>query len=117
MRRAVHPVMRHYDPPPLRGSCIVIICILDGRGRRDPAIAVVIIVDDDGNNGDKRIINAEQRGRMTKDVVSPTPLSAAQFVSRHFHHRVIINIFAAGRHPLSPTFASHCPIHPLCHSH
>jgi len=84
------------------------------RGRRDPAVVVVIVVvvvDDDGDKGDERIIEAEQRGRTTKDVLSPTPSSAAQFVIRRVHHRAIVNTFAAGRHPLSPTFASRCPIH------
>ena len=50
------------------------------RGRRDPAIVivfVVVVVDDDGNDGNKRILEAEQRGRRTKDVLSPTPSSAA----------------------------------------
>jgi hypothetical protein len=85
------------------------------RGRRDPAVVVVVVVviDDDGDDGDERIVEAEQRGRMTKDVVSPTLSSAARFVIRRFHHRVIVNTFAAGRRPLSPTFASRCPIHHL----
>ena len=86
------------------------------HGRRDHAVIVVIavvVIDDDGNDGDKRIVKAEQRGRTTKDVVSPTPSSAARFVIRRFHHRAIVNTFAAGRRPLSPTFASRCPIHHL----
>ncbi len=54
--------------------------------------------------------------------VSSTPSSAAQTVIRHFRHRAIINTFAAGCRPLSPTFASHCSItlvpaiHHLCRS-
>ncbi len=43
-------------------------------------------------------------------VVSPTPLSAAQSVIRRFRHRAIVNTFAVGRRPLSPTFASRCSI-------
>jgi hypothetical protein len=39
-------------------------------------------------------------------VVSPTPLSAARSVIRRFRHRAIVNTFAAGRCPLSPTFIS-----------
>jgi len=87
------------------------------RGQRDPAIVVVVVVVVIvivlNNDGDERIVEAEQQGRMTKDVVSPTPSSAAQFVIRRFHHRAIVNTFAAGRRPLSPTFTSHCPIHHL----
>ena len=49
--------------------------------------------------------------------VSSTPSSAAQTVIRHFRHRAIVNTFAAGRRPLSPTFASRCPIHHLRRSH
>jgi len=88
------------------------------RGRRDPAIVVVvfIVIDDGGDNGDERSIKAEQWGGTTKDVVLPTPLSAARFVIHRFHHRAIVNTFAAGRRPLSPTFASRCPIHHLCRS-
>ena len=87
------------------------------RGRRNPAIvAVVVIVDDNGGDGDKHIVEAEQRGRTTEDVVSPTPSSAARFVIRRFHHRAIVNTFPAGCRPLSPTFASRCPIHHLCRS-
>jgi len=71
------------------------------------------VVDNDSDDGDRRIIEAEQQGRTTKDVVSPTPLSAARFVIRRFHHRAIVNTFAAGRRSLSPTFASRCPIHHL----
>jgi hypothetical protein len=88
------------------------------RGRWDPTIVVVVVVvDDDGDNGDERITEAEQRSRTTKDVVSPTPSSAARFVIHRFHHHAIVNTFAAGRRPLSPTFASRCPIHHLRHSH
>jgi len=83
------------------------------RGRQDPAAVVVIVVVDDDGDGNKRIVEAEQRGRTTKDVVSPTPSSPARFVIHPFHHRAIVNTFAAGRRPLSPTFASHCPIHHL----
>ena len=141
MRCATHPVMRALRPPCTAGQSR---CpsssprsasvedtdddkddIDDGgsgglwqRGRRDPAVIVIIIViDDEGDDGDERIVEAEQRGRMTKDVVSPTPSSAALFVIRHFHHRAIVNTFAAGRRPLSPTFASRCPIHHLRRSH
>jgi len=46
-------------------------------------------------------------------VVSPTPSSAARSVIRPFRHRAIVNTFTAGRHPLLPTFASHCPISTL----
>jgi hypothetical protein len=46
-------------------------------------------------------------------VVSPTPLSATQSVIHRFRHRSIVNTFAASRHPLSPAFASRCPIHRL----
>ena len=41
-------------------------------------------------------------------VVSSTPLSAACSVICRFRHRAIVNTFAAGHHPLSPTFASRC---------
>jgi hypothetical protein len=56
-------------------------------------------------------------------VVSPTPLSAARSVIRRFRHCVIVNTFAAGRHPSSSTFASRCyialvpAIHHLRRSH
>ena len=58
-------------------------------------------------------------------VVSSTPSSAARSVIRRFCrcHRAIINTFAGGRCPLSPTFISHCSIalvlsiHHLHHSH
>ena len=43
-------------------------------------------------------------------VVSPTPLFAARSVIRHFRHCVIVNTFAAGRHPSSSTFANRCYI-------
>jgi hypothetical protein len=43
-------------------------------------------------------------------VVSPTLLSAARSVIRRFRHRAIVNSFAVGRRPLSPTFASRCSI-------
>ena len=140
MRCATHPVMRALQPPCTAGQSR---CpsssprsasventdddkdvVNDGGGglwqcgRRDPAVIVVIdVVDDEGDDGDERIVEAEQRGRTTKDVVSPTPSSAAVFVIRRFHHRAIVNTFAAGRHPLSPTFASRCPIHHLRRSH
>ena len=39
-------------------------------------------------------------------VVLPTPLSAARSVIPRFRHCVIVNTFAASRHPSSPTFAS-----------
>jgi hypothetical protein len=51
-------------------------------------------------------------------VVSPTPLSVARFVIHHFCHCADVNTFAAaGCRPLSPTFASGCPIHHLRRSH
>ena len=81
------------------------------HGRRDPVVVVIVVViDDDGDNGDERIVEAEQRGWTTKDVVSPTPSSAARFVVRRFHNCAIVKTFAAGRRPLSPTFVSRCPI-------
>jgi len=55
-------------------------------------------------------------------VVSSTPSSATRSVIRCFCHRAIVNTFAAGHRPLSPTFASRCsialvpPIHHLCRS-
>jgi hypothetical protein len=55
-------------------------------------------------------------------IVSSTPSSAAQSSIRRFCHCGIVNTFAAGRHPLLPTFASHCyialvpAIHHLCRS-
>ena len=136
MRRAAHPVMRALQPPATAGqshrpsSSLWSASVKDTddddddvddgggglwqRGRRDPAVVVVVVVvDDDGNNGDERIVQAEQRGRTMKDVVLPTPSSAARFVIRRFHHRAIVNTFAAGRRPLSPTFTSCCPIHHL----
>ena len=82
-------------------------------GRQDPAAIVIIVVIDDDGDGNEGIVEAEQRGRMTKDVVSPTPSSPARFVIHRFHHRAIVYTFAAGRRPLSPIFASHCPIHHL----
>ena len=51
-----------------------------------------------------------------------TPLSATRYVICRFRHCVIISTFAAGRHPLLPTFASRCSIalvlaiHHLCRS-
>ena len=42
--------------------------------------------------------------------VLPTPLSAARSVIHRFRHRAIVNTFAAGRCPLSPTFISRCPV-------
>jgi hypothetical protein len=83
------------------------------RGRWDPVV-VVVAVDDDNDNDDDRIVEAEQQGMTAKDVVSPTLTSATRFVIRRFFHLAIINTFAAGRRPLSPTFfASRCPIHHL----
>ena len=55
-------------------------------------------------------------------VMLPALLSAARSVIHHFCHRAIVNTFAAGRSPLSPTFTSRCSIalvpaiHHLCHS-
>jgi len=84
------------------------------RGRRNPTVVtVIIIVDDNGDYGNERIVEAEQWGRTTEDVVSPTPSSAARFVICRFHHRAIVNTSPTGRRPLSPTFASRCPIHHL----
>jgi len=136
VRHTVHPVMRAIRPPAFAGQSRCLSSsppsasvedtdddddnVNNGggglwqRGWRDPAaVAIVVVVDDDGDDGYKCIVEAEQRGRMTKDVVSPTPSSAALFVIRRFHHRAIVNTFAAGRRPLSPTFASRCPIHHL----
>jgi len=101
--RAAHPVMRALRPPAAARqshrpssspwSASVEDTDDDGddvddgggglwqRGQRDPvAVLVVVIVDNDSDDGDKRIVEAEQRGRTTKDVVSPTLLSAARFV-------------------------------------
>ena len=50
------------------------------RGQWDHAVVVVVVIDNDGNDGDERIIEAEQRGRTTKDVVCPIchpPLSSS----------------------------------------
>ncbi len=136
MRRAAHPVMRLVRPPAAAGqsrrpsssprSASVKDMdedndnVDDGggglwqRGRRDPVVVVVIvIVDDDGDDGNERIVEVEQRGMKTKDDVLPTLSSAARFVIRRFHHCAIVNTFATGRRPLSPTFASRCPIHHL----
>jgi len=49
-------------------------------------------------------------------VVLPTPLSADRSVIRRFRHRAITNMFAAGRRPLSPNFASRCLINQRCRS-
>ena len=89
------------------------------RGRRDPTIVIVVVVvkNNGESDGNGLIVEAEQRGRTTKNVVSPTPLSAAQFVIRRFHHRAIVNTFATGHRPLLPTFATRCPIHHLRRSH
>ena len=43
-------------------------------------------------------------------VVSPTPPSAARSVIHRFRRGAIVNTFAAGRRPLSPTFISRCPV-------
>ena len=135
MRRATHPVMRALRPPAAAGQSLRasssprLASVKDTddddndvdngggglwqRGWQDPAAVVAIVVVDDDGDGNKRIVEAEQRGRTTKDVVSPTPSSPARFVIHRFHHRAIVNTFAAGRRPLSPIFASHCPIHHL----
>jgi len=136
LHRAAHPVMQALGPPITTGQLhcpsysprSASVQDTDGdddnvdngggglwqHGRWDPTIIVVVVVIDDyGDDGGKHIVEAEQQGRTTKDVVSPTPSSAARFVIRRFHHRAIVNTFAAGRRPLSPTFASRCPIHHL----
>jgi len=137
MRRAAHPVMRALRPPAAaeqsrrpssfpRSASVEDTddgdddvndggCDIWQRGGRDPVVVIVVLMTTATmvTNVSSRQSSGAGRRRI---FVSPTPSSAAGFVIRRFHHRAIVNTFAAGRRPLSPTFASHCPIHHLCHS-